>query len=364
MSNEFVKLIKPYIDYFEVEDYFKDIFKSAWFTKGKYLKEFKQILKEYIKAKYIFTTSSATTALSLALEIVGVKNKDEVIVADFSFPASVNVIENIGAKPIFCDVSLKTFNMCQKNLEKKITKKTKAIIYVDTFGNPSGVHKIKNIAKKYSIPLIEDAACALGSSEAKVKCGNIADITCFSFHPRKVINTGEGGAISTNNEKYAKSLEIKLNHGAVDINGKLDFISSGYNYRLTEIQAVMGLLQIKKLNYIVKSRNKIRIKYIKTLKSLNFIPQKINKNVKYNVQSLVFITPNNINRDKLIQKLKKNNIESTIGTYSLSSTSYYKNKYNDIQKNSKYLYENTITLPCHEDVNLPMGGGIIKNKIV
>ena len=252
-----IRLIKPYIQYKNVKSKFKKIFKSGFFTKGEYVNQFQQNLKFYLGCDYVFLTTSATTALSLCLEILGITKDDEVIISDFSFPATANVVENIGAIPIFVDVDIETYNMSPAHLQSKITDKTKAVIFVDALGNPSNIHKIKSICDKNNIPLIEDAACALGSSEFKIKNGNISDLTCFSFHPRKLLTTGEGGAITTNHKKYADILKIKLNHGAIMEDGEQNFIDSGYNYRMTELQAVMGIEGLKNIDEIIKLRNKI-----------------------------------------------------------------------------------------------------------
>lgn len=347
-----IKLIKPYISFDEVESEFREIFESGWFTKGKFVEEFRKEIKSYTGAKHSYLTTSATTALTMALKALDIKSGDEVIVSDFSFPATANVVEDLGAIPVFADVSLETFNMLPKDLEKRITPKTKAIIFVDALGNPSGIHKIKEICQKHNLPLIEDGACAIGSSELGIKCGNIADITCFSFHPRKLLTTGEGGAITFNDDKFVDFFEIKLNHGAVVNEGKFDFVDYGYNYRVPELQCVMGIKQLKKLDYIVRSRNAIRDEYIKTLAPLGFTVQGVLDDIVYNVQSLVFKVPHAINRDELVKFLKNNNVETTIGTYCLSGTTYYKNKYNDLQSNAKFLEENTITFPCYDELDV------------
>ena len=348
-----IQLIKPYISFDEVKDEFQDIFESGWFTKGKYVEEFRNEIKSYTGAKYAYLTTSATTALTMALKILNIKENDEVIISDFSFPTTANVVEDIGAIPIFADVSLKTYNMTSEKLESKITNKTKAVIFVDALGNPSGIHKIKDICKKYNLPLIEDGACAIGSSENGVRCGNIADITCFSFHPRKLIATGEGGAITFNEDSFQEFCDIKLNHGATVTDGKFDFVDFGYNYRLPELQCVMGIKQFQKLDDIVKSRNKIRDEYIDGLGAIGFKTQQLSENIIHNVQSLVFIVPKDVHRDNLVKYLRENGIETTIGTYCLSATTYYKNKYNTIQPNSLYLEENTITFPCYDRVDVP-----------
>ena len=347
-----IKLIKPYISFDEVKNEFQEIFDSGWFTKGKNVELFRETIKSYTGAQYCYLTTSATTALTMALKALNIKERDEVIISDFSFPATVNVVEELKAIPIFADVSLDTYNMLPQELETKITSNTKAVIFVDGLGNPSGIHKIKDICEKYNLPLIEDGACAIGSSNLNLKCGNIADITCFSFHPRKLLTTGEGGAITFNNKKFVNFFDIKLNHGAVMNNGKFDFVDYGYNYRLSELQAVMGIKQLQKLNNIVSSRNKIRQHYINKLSKLGFKAQKISDKTIFNVQSLVFTVPQNINRNELISYLRDNGIETTLGTYCLSGTRYYSNKYKSIQPNALYLEHNTITFPCYDDVEI------------
>ena len=209
-----IKLIKPYISFDEVKNEFEDIFESGWFTKGKYVEEFRNEIKKYTGAKHVYLTTSATTALTMALKALDVKSGDEVVISDFSFPATANVVEDLGAIAVFADVSLDTYNMTPSELENKINPKAKAVIFVDALGNPSGITQIKEICEKHNIPLIEDGACAIGSSEENIKCGNIADITCFSFHPRKLLTTGEGGAVTFNNDSLVEFFEVKLNHGA------------------------------------------------------------------------------------------------------------------------------------------------------
>lgn len=346
------RLIKPYISFDEVEKEFREIFESGIFTKGKYVHEFEKVLKQYTGANYCFLATSATTALSMALKVIDVKPGDEVIVSDFSFPATVNVVEDLYAIPIFADVDKTTYNMRPEELESKITNKTKAVIFVDALGNPSGITKIKKICNKYQIPLIEDAACALGSSENGIKVGSIADLTCFSFHPRKLLTTGEGGAILTNNERYKKVLEVKLAHGAINNNGKFDFIDYGYNYRLPELQAVMGIKQVVHLDDIIRRRQAIKAEYVKKLEHYGFIPQATDTNVNHNTQSVVFYVPKNINRDALCIYLKEHEIESTIGTYCLSDCTYYVKKYNQRNPIAHDLFKHTITLPCQDDCNI------------
>lgn len=348
-----IPLIKPYLKFDEVENDFRKVFESGIFTRGENVTALQNELCSYTGAKHAFLLTSATTALWACLKLLNIGDGDEVIVSDFSFPASSNVVEDVGARVVFADVSLETYNMLPQELESKITEKTKAVIFVAALGNPTGLTKIQEICTKHRIPLIEDAACAIGSSEEGRYCGSIADLTCFSFHPRKLLCTGEGGAILTNNDEWAKWLSVKLMHGANGMRGMaLDFPEFGYNFRLPELQAVMGRHQLPYLDGIIKDRQAIRDEYIKCLSPLGFKPQLSGNNVNHNVQSLVFLVPDSICRDKLMQHLKAEGIETSIGTYSLSATTYNKNKYNNIQPNSKKLYDCTITLPCYKDVDV------------
>ena len=351
MSN--IRLMKPYITFDEVERDFREVFDSGIFTRGKYVEAFRQEIATYTGAKHAFLTTSATTALWTCLRLLNIGPGDEVIVADFSFPASANVVEDLSAKPVFVDVNLATFNMLPEDLERKITPKTKAVMFVDAFGNPSGLTEIKAICDKHGIPLIEDAACAIGSSENERRCGGIADLTCFSFHPRKLISTGEGGAITTNRDDWAQWLEIKLSHGASGMKGvALDFVDYGYNFRLSELQAIMGSKQLAKIDAIIDERNAIRHTYDEKLAPLGYKVQKLGDSVRHNVQSMVFRVPDSVNRDLLISHLKTNQIEATIGTYSLSATTYYRKRYGDVQLNSSNLNDTAITLPCFVGVDV------------
>jgi len=356
-----MRLAKPYIAFEEVESEFRTVFESGIFTRGENVEAFRRDIAQYSGAKHVFLMTSATTALWMCLKLLGIKTGDEVIVSDFSFPATANVVEDLGALPIFVDVDLETYNMLPGELESKITPRTRAVIFVDALGNPTGITRIKEICDKYKVPLIEDAACAFGSSENARRCGSIADLTCYSFHPRKLISTGEGGAIATSRRDWADWLEVKLFHGAKGMKGMaLDFIDYGYNFRLPELQAIMGRVQLAKIEQIVEERNHIRDRYIEHLAPMGFVPQAVGAGVRYNVQSLVFTIPDGCNRDQLICGLREVDIETTIGTYALSSGSYYFRKYANPQKNASRLEKTTITFPCFAGVDVSMVADQVK----
>ena len=346
-----VRLMKPYITFDEVEADFRGVFDSGMFTRGQHVEAFRKELAAFTGAKHVHMTTSATTALWVCLKLLGIGPGDEVIVSDFSFPATANVVEDLGATPVFADVSRETYNMQSEMLDALFTVRTKAVIFVDALGNPSGLHAISALCRSRGIPLVEDAACAIGSAEAGRRCGSIADLTCLSFHPRKLINTGEGGAITTDRDEWSRWLDVKLAHGALGMKGVgLDFVDYGYNFRLPELQAIMGRKQLAQLDAVIDRRNAMRDEYSAALSPLGFVPQTVGLGVRYNVQSMVFQVPEGCNRDVLVGTLKADGVETTLGTYALSQGSYFARRYVVQNPNATWLQANTITLPCHDDM--------------
>ena len=362
MNLETIKLIKPAISFFDVLPELESIFSSGNFSSGKYNKALQNKIKNYIGCKEVSLTTSATTALWLCLKLLNIKTNDKVLISDFSYPATANVVEDLGAIPILVDVNSETFNSDAKTFEKLISKEVKAIIFVDSLGNPSGLTEVSNLCKTFNLPLIEDAACAFGSVEGKKLCGNLADLTCFSFHPRKLICAGEGGSITTNNSKWGDWLNIKLSHGRTLEKSLIpEFETFGYNFRLSEIQAALCGNQINNLDNLIDIRRKIFEYYRQNLNKLGFKEQKVNANSKTNYQTLAFKVPKDCSRNSLIKYLKSNNIESTIGTYSISNIKYYREKYNYSNNVSKNLMDTTIALPCFEGIDAQRVVDTIKN---
>lgn len=348
-----IRLIRPYVSFDEVEADLRRMFESGIFTRGENVEAFRAEVAAYTGAPHAFLATSATTALWLCLKRLDIGPGDEVVVSDFSFPATANVVEDLGARPVFADVSLDTYNMLPEALEAAITPRTRAVIAVDAFGNPTGMGRIAAICRARGLPLIEDAACAIGSSEGGKRCGAIADMTCFSFHPRKLLTTGEGGAITIHNPEWVDWFNRKLSHGAQGMLGYgLDFVDYGYNFRLSEPQAIMGRVQLRKLDAIVAERNQVRDACIARLAPAGFVPQQIGDEVVFNVQSLVFRVPDGVDRDRLIAQLREDGIETTIGTYCMSGTTYYRGKYDEVQPNAERLQRTTLTLPCYAGLDV------------
>lgn len=347
-----IRLIRPYISFDEVQDEFRRVLDSGMLTKGRNVEAFAQELCAYTGARHGFLATSATTALYACLKALGIGPGDEVVVSDFSFPASANVVEEAGATPVFADVSLETYNVEPGTLEACIGPRTKAVMFVDALGNPTGLTEIARVCRERGVPLIEDAACALGSSEHGTRCGHIADLTCFSFHPRKLLTTGEGGAIMTDDDELAARLRVKLNHGGRPGGLGLDFVDVGYNFRLSELQAAMGRVQLRKLDAIVARRNQTRDRYAALLDPGRFAPQRLGPGVVHNVQSVVFRMHSEAERDAMIEQLRARDIEATLGTYCLSGTTYYRSRYMHVQPNAAQLQGTTITLPCYDGVDV------------
>lgn len=346
-----IPLIKPQINGKVLCNVVLEVAKSGILTKGKYVNTFQDKLQQYLKTDYALATTSATTALHLGLLVGNIKAGDEVLVSDYSFPASGNVVAQIGAKPVFVDINLIDFNMDIDDLKKKITKKSKAIMVVHAFGYPANMSEIMKIAKKHHLFVIEDAACAIGSQYKEKFCGTWGDVGCFSFHPRKVITTGEGGAIVTNNKKIAERLEILRNHGGIQGKDGQEFVEIGYNYRMSELQAAMGLEQLRRAKQIIKRRQEIAKKYLKLLKNIQSIQlPREPENGEFNFQSFVVFLDRNIDRGQVIQKMATRGIETTIGTYAMhaqKSFSKFGYKPGDLI-NSFFAYRHALTLPLYE----------------
>jgi len=347
-----VRLSKPFLNLEKVTAYFSDILESGYFVQGKYVKALENSLAEYLKVNHCLAVSSGTAALHLALAALEVKPGDEVIVPAFTFPATVNVIELLRAKPVLVDVDLETYNIDVGQIEEKITDKTKAIMVVHLFGNPVNMDEILAIAKKYNLRVIEDAAGALGSLYKEQKCGVIGDIGCFSFHPRKVVTTAEGGAVVTNDFELARKVEVLRNHGMVLEANKRDFILAGFNYRMNEFEAALGLAQCEDVEDIdknVQERIELVRKYCERLKEIDSIKfQKEEGNV-HSYQALV-VRLEGWNNLEVIEKLSRLGVETTVGAYAVHMLTYYSKKYGykpEDYPNAKVLHEESIALPLY-----------------
>lgn len=306
---EKIPFSKPNINLNVLED-IKKIIKSGWLIEGKYTAEFEARFSKYIGVKHAVAASSGTTALFLALKGLGIKEGDEVIVPSLTFVASANSIIHAGAKPVFAEIDKDTFNLSPESVKEKITKRTKAVMPVHLYGQSCDMDEINEIAKKNDLKIIEDSAQAIGALYKNRKTGSFGDAGCFSFHPIKNITTGEGGLITTNDKGLYEKIKTLKNHGMVKASNGRGFAEIGYNFRLPEINAAIGISQ---MNDIGKN-NSLRVKkagiYNELLSGTSQI--KIPYVRQYNKHVYSAYTIKCKDRDRLEQFLQSNNIQCLV----------------------------------------------------
>ncbi|PJA01924.1 UDP-4-amino-4,6-dideoxy-N-acetyl-beta-L-altrosamine transaminase [bacterium (Candidatus Gribaldobacteria) CG_4_10_14_0_2_um_filter_41_16] len=329
------------------------VLKSDWITQGPKILEFEKALAKYCGAKYAVVCCSGTAALHLAYLAAGLKKDDEIITSPNTFAATANMLLAVGAKPIFCDIRLDTYNIDESRIEKLITKRTKAIVPVHFAGHPCEMGKIAKIAKEHNLLVIEDACHALGAKYKGSKIGNCkySDMAIFSFHPVKSITTGEGGATLTNNEKYYKKMISLRSHGIhKDEKGKNVMTELGFNYRMTDIQAALGVSQIKKLDKFIKARHQVARWYQRELKGLEdiFLPGEL-KHAYSSWHIFIIRTKNSQTRDSLASFLKEKGIGVNFHYPCVYRHPYYqKNSYKNVKCQRAEMYESTtITMPLY-----------------
>src|SRR3989339_8180 len=279
---------------------------------GYYVGLFENSFAQYFKNKYAVSTSSGTTALHTAICTLGIGSDDEVLVPALTFVSTASVVLQEGARPVFVDINPDTFNIDMGDLEKKITKKTKAIIIVHLYGNPNNAIMIEKIAKKYKLIIIEDCAQAYGALFKDEYVGGFGDISCFSFQQSKNMICGEGGMVITNNKNLYKKCATIVNHGLINSDlQKYDYDRLGYNYHLTELQAAIGIEQLKKLKVMNCLRRKNANLYKKYLRDTELIFQKETDNSQSTYYCLTALLPERFKnkRDWFVEALRAENAE-------------------------------------------------------
>ena len=352
-----IPISKPFLSTEEAQSAYDTIL-SGWVTQGPRVEEFENDFAKFTGAKYAVAVSNCTTALHLSLIVAGVRKGDEVICPSLSYIATANSIRYVGAKPVFAEVC-NDYNLDIKDIENRITKNTKAILLVHQMGMPANIDEVKSICKKYSLELIEDAACAIGSSYKNKMIGSHSELVCFSFHPRKVITTGDGGMITTSRLDYYERLKKLRQHG-MSVNDRDRHVSKkvifekyeelGYNYRLTDIQASVGIQQLKKLNEIVQKRREIASIYNNAFKDIQCIDlPKDNRHSISNFQSYSIMLKRNcpIKRNELMQKLLDYGIATRKGIMLAHKEEAYANFGSKNLEHSEFLSNNSIILPLY-----------------
>jgi perosamine synthetase len=337
-----------------------DVLKGDFLTTGPYIGEFERAVADYVGAKYAVAFSNGTAALHGACFAAGIGEGDEVITTPITFAASANCVIYQGGTPVFADIDEKTYNINPQEIEKKVTEKTKAIIPVDFTGQPVNLDAIHEIAKKHNLVVIEDAAHALGAKYKGKMVGSLSDMTMFSFHPVKHITSGEGGIITTNSKEFYDKLMMFRSHGItrdadkmIENHGpwyyEMQFL--GYNYRMTDFQAALGVSQLKKIDRFVSRRKKYVEMYNEAFREVKQFTTPFQFKDSDSSWHLYIIKLDldtlSVSRKEIFQALQAKNIGVNVHYIPVHLLPYYKEMGH---KNGDYpiaedLYERIISLP-------------------
>jgi len=373
MKKKLIPFGKPYIGNEEIK-FITNVIKSKWIGSGPITETFENNFRKYKKSKYALSVNSCTAALHLSLIYCGIKYNDEVITTPMTFASTINSIILSGAKPVLADIDPQSFNINPKEIEKKITKKTKALLIVHLAGLPCDMKNILKIVKKYKLKLIEDCAHAIESKYNNQHVGNFGDTGRFSFYTTKNLTTGEGGMIVCNKNEIYKKIRVARLHGlskdawkrylpeSVKTPTKFehyDVTEIGLKYNMIDINAALGVVQLRKIEKSWKKRKKIFEIYKKKLFKLPIKTQVFtSKNIKHAYHLFLLVIDKNKtkkNRDDLILFLKKCNIGCGVNYRSVTDMSIFKKKFgwtDKTCKNSKYLGDNTLSLPLYPDLTI------------
>ena len=360
MRKDFLIFGSPLIEQPEIDEVVATL-KSGWIGTGPKTHKFQDAFREYKGSKYAVALSSCTAALHLALEVLKLEPADEVIVPAMTFAASANTIVHAGAKPVFADCERDTMNISPADIERRITPRTKAIMVVHMAGRSCEMDKIMAIARKHELTVIEDAAHAVEAEYKTKKVGTIGDIGCFSFYVTKNLVTAEGGMALTDNEEYAKRMQILSLHGMSADAWKrygeegykhYDFVEVGYKYNMTDIQASLGLHQLARIEAHYERRKEIWALYMKGLANLPLIlPAPIPKDTRHALHLFTILIDTDktrITRDEFLNEMTKRNIGTGVHFRALHLQSYYKkllrHKKGDFS-NSEWIGDRTVSIP-------------------
>ena len=346
---------------------------QSMLTLGPQLEKFENDFCKYSKAKYAVAVSNCTAALHLSLMALGIKKDDEVIIPDLTFVADANAILACNAKPVIVDINKENFFLSISNIKKNITKKTKAIIPVHIYGQVCNIDEILDIAKDNNLKVIEDCAHAVGTFHKSKHVGTLGNTGCFSFYPTKNITTAEGGMVITNSEKIAEKVRQLRNHGMTkslksryssEYPWIFDIKQPGYNYRLDEIRAALGITQLKRIKKINELRKKASSYYNKNLQNIPgiILPDMVNdKTHSYHLYTIRVTKPYKLSRNQLFKKLKDNGIRTTVYWMPIHKYTAYRKfvKTSNILNTTK-IYDEILALPLFPSISKKHQDAVIK----
>lgn len=371
MRNSFLVFGKPFIGEEEIKEV-ENTLRSGWWGTGPKTELFEERFKTYTGAKFALAVNSCTAGLHLALNALGVGKGDEVITTPLTFCSTVNVIEHCGATPVFADVNPNDWNIDPQEIEKKITKKTKAVIPVHLHGRPCDMEKIMEIARKHKLFVVEDAAHAVEAWYKGKKIGNIGDITVFSFYVTKNIATGEGGMVTTNNKEWEQKIRTRSLHGlSRDAYKRYSLkhfksygcLYPGFKYNMTDIQASLGIHQLARIEKNLITRNKYWKMYNAAFQKMDklIIPARDTQNTRHArhlYAILLKLEKIKLKRDEFINALIKHNIGSGVHFVPVHLHPYYRKKYG--YKTGDFSIAEFIGAST---VSLPLGANLLEEDI-
>ncbi len=366
-----IPISKPYFGEAEQQAVLEPL-ATGWVVQGPKVAEFERRFGEFTGAPFALATTSCTTALHLALIALGVGPGDEVIVPAFTWVATANVVEMQGARPVFVDINLETFNLDVAQLERAITPRTRVIMPVSLFGISAPMQSVMECARKHGLKVVEDDACAVGAWYQDRHAGTLADIGCFSFHPRKAITTGEGGMLITSSAEIAEKVRSLRDHGASvsDLARHLgprsyllpEFNAVGYNYRMTDLQGALGVAQMARLEWILQQRTRLAARYDEALRNLGWLrPTEVPPECRHGYQAYVClfqpepptlanVSQLNRRRNDFMQRLDSAGVATRPGTHAVHMLGYYRKKYHlrpEDFPNSCLADQLTVALPLY-----------------
>nr|WP_294995024.1 DegT/DnrJ/EryC1/StrS aminotransferase family protein [uncultured Sediminibacterium sp.] len=364
MSDTFIPLASPDIREEDIEEVAK-VLRTGNLVQGKSVYEFEQKVCNYLGVSDCIAVTNGTATMHLTLKALGISEGDEVIVPALSYIATANVVELVGATPVFVDTDTFSFNIDVKQIEGRITERTKAIIAVHEFGLAADILVIRKICDDHGLILIEDAACALGAMEQGRYAGSIGLAGSFSFHPRKAITSGEGGAIVTNDKKLANELRSLRNHG-IDASraDMMDFVMPGFNCRMTDFQAALLLSQFKRFEDILQTKQRIADRYLLEIKNNKIVLPKVPETKCHSWQTFYLLLDDSLDQKSCIQRMKEMRIGTNYGAQCIPAQTYYYKKYqlNSEQEfpNAFRAYKQGLAIPLYEKLSDTQIDQIIK----
>lgn len=337
---------------------------SGYLVQGPRVAAFERAVAERVGTRHAVAVSNCTAALHLSLLALGVGPGDLVLVTAYSYVATANAVELCGAHPVFVDIEPDTFNLDPARLEEALkrlasnaatARRVKALLPVHAFGQVADMPAVMELAERYALPAVEDAACALGATLADRQAGSWAAAGCFSFHPRKAVTTGEGGVVTTDDDALARHVRALRNHGQDPEASAPDFVMPGFNYRLTEFQAALGLTQMAKLDRIVAARRRLAARYDRLLAETPLQAPVVAAASRPVYQSYVTLLPAAAapRRDELIRRLRERGVEAAIGTWHMPLTTYFRTRYGYRRGDfpvAEEVFARSLTLPLHEEL--------------